>query len=127
MVSATLHAEPYQTIVSNGRNTLVVDTLKEGKGGQTGFKPHELLEGALAACTNLTVRIVAEKLGITVSGLRTEVVMSSTQPGATEFSLQVAMEGDMTDEQRRQLLKAVRLCPISKILSSPISIASEGC
>lgn len=125
MVSATLHANAYQTIVSNGSHALVVDTVKDGKGGRTGFNPHELLEAALAACTNLTLRVVAEKLGIAVSGLTTRVAMDTSQPGATAFCLHVAVEGDMTEEQRRQLLKSVRLCPVSRILLSPISIGGE--
>jgi putative redox protein len=116
----------YQTVVSNDANAIVVDTMKDGVGGASGFKPAELLEAALAACTNLTLRITAEKLGLPLSGLTTTVRMNPAKPGTTEFAVDVVLEGDMSEGQRQQLLKSVRLCPVTKILNSPISVVYSG-
>jgi putative redox protein len=122
MIIASMHTRRYQTVVANDMNAIVVDTNKYGCGGQTGFKPQELLEAALAACANLTLRVVAEKQGIPVAGLTTTVALDSSNPGVTQFAVKIAMEGDMDDARRQQLLKSVRLCPVSKIFASPISV-----
>ena len=123
MIIASMHPRRYQTIVASETNAIVVDTSKDGIGGHTGFKPQELLEAALASCANLTLRVVAEKLGIPVAVLTTTVELDSSKPGKPEFTVQIALEGDMDDAQRQQLLKSVRLCPVSKIFASPISVA----
>ncbi|MBS1190869.1 MAG: OsmC family protein [Rhodocyclaceae bacterium] len=122
MVTASMHGKPYQTVVSNGSKAIVVDTRKDGVGGYTGFKPHELLEGALAACTNLTIRITAEKLGIPIAGLNTVAELDSSNPDHTAFLLQIDIVGDLSEAQRDRLLQSIRLCPVSKMLSAPISI-----
>jgi len=123
MINASMHSRRYQTIVANETNAIVVDTNKDGLGGHKGFKPQELLEAALASCTNLTLRVVAEKLGIPIDGLTSTVAMDSSKPGVTEFSVKIEVAGDMDEAQRQQLLKSVRLCPVSKIFAAPISVS----
>jgi putative redox protein len=120
-----MHDQKYQTVVCSPLAAIVADTEKNGVGGAAGFRPHELLEAALAACTNLTLRISAEKLGIALAGLNTVVEMDSTRPDVTNFLLKVEIAGDLSDEQKRQLLKSVRLCPVSKIFSRPIAVVYD--
>jgi putative redox protein len=126
MISASMHSTPYQTLVSNGRNALVADTKKEDIGGHTGFKPQELLEAALAACTNLTLRIASEKLGIPVTGIETTAHTDTATRGLTRFVLNIDLQGDLSEAQRSQLLKSARLCPVSQMLSGSISIVAPG-
>lgn len=126
MISASMHSTPYQTVVSNGTNALLADTKKENIGGHTGFKPQELLEAALAACTNLTLRIAAEKLGIPLTHMATTVDTDTATPGLSRFILSIDLQGEMSEAQRLQLLKSIRLCPVSKIFSHPISIVGPG-
>src|SRR5689334_21670728 len=104
-----MHDQKYHTVVCSPLTAIVEDTEKNGAGGSAGFRPHELLEAALAACTNLTLRLSAEKLGIDLAGLKTVVEMDSSRPDVTNFQLKVEIAGDLTAEQRRQLLKSVRL------------------
>jgi putative redox protein len=123
MIKASMHEQRYQTVVSSPINSLVVDTTKNDWGGTSGFKPHELLEAALAACVNLTLRISAERLGIPIAGLTTFVEMDGADSRQTDFSVQVEIDGELSEAQRQQLMKTTRLCPVSKILSAPISIS----
>lgn len=125
MITASMHDQKYQTVVCSPLGAIVADTEKNGVGGAAGFRPHELLEAALAACTNLTLRISAEKLGIALDGLKTVVEMDSSRPDITNFLLKVEIAGELSDQQKRQLLKAVRLCPVSRIFSQPIAVVHD--
>lgn len=126
MIKASMHGQRYQTVVSSANHSLVVDTAKNDWGGMSGFKPQELLEASLAACVNLTLRMAAEKLDIPVAGLTTFVDLDGSNPERTDFSVRIEIAGILDDEQRQQLLKSTRLCPVSRILSAPISIDYAG-
>lgn len=124
MITASMHPRPYQTVATNERHALIVDTLRADRGGQIGFKPLELLEAALATCTNLTVRIASEQLAIPVHDIVTTVETDTRIPGTTRFLMNITLGGDLSEAQHQQLLKSARLCPISKLLSSQISIVT---
>jgi putative redox protein len=58
---------------SNGQHHTAADNTPE-KGGQgAGFRPHELLEAALASCTNIRLRMYADNYRIHLVGVRTTV------------------------------------------------------
>jgi putative redox protein len=89
-------------------------------GDDAGFNPHELLEAALAACTVMTLDMYAQRKGI---ALKSEVeVKSVTQGGATRFTRQLKLTGDLTPEQRLRLVEIANACPIHKILKGQLSV-----
>jgi len=49
MVRTASTAARYGTTVTNGRVETTADTMKGSVGGFDGFRPHELLEAAVAA------------------------------------------------------------------------------
>lgn len=122
MITATLHETAYQTVVSNGTSAFVVDSEKDGRGGATGLRPPELLEAALAACVNLTLRISADKMGIPLRRLKTTVRMESDQ-ARTVLHLDVDMDDDLAPRERERLLDKLQLCPVSRVLGQPVVIA----
>lgn len=44
--------------ISNGRNSLLADEPKNVEGGELGLAPFELLQAALGACTNMTLKLL---------------------------------------------------------------------
>jgi putative redox protein len=51
----------------------------EFKGGQyNGFRPHELLESALASCINISIRMIAKKENIRLEKVETQVEIQKT-------------------------------------------------
>ena len=64
MIRANSTPENYLTTVSNGEFTLPADTTADKGGGGQGFRPHDLLEAALASCMNMSLRMAAQKAGI---------------------------------------------------------------
>lgn len=92
------------------------------KGGQdAGFSPKELLASALSACTNATVRMYAERKGWDLRNAIIDVELVE-ESGSTTFKRTLRFEGNLDNEQRKQLFRVANACPIHKILTSPISV-----
>jgi putative redox protein len=120
MIRATSELPRYQTRFSDGQHQGLADTTA-GKGGQhSGFRPHDLLEAALAACVNMSVRMYADHHGIPLSGATTTVSLDRANPDEVAFRYEVALEGDLTPEQRDRLLRAASACPVRRTLSKKI-------
>ena len=111
----------YVTIFSDGRNEAKSDTTLDKGGSGAGFRPHDLLEAALACCLNISVRIYADKHNIPLSGIKVGVSLDRSDPEQTVFEYQVELQGDLTDEQRRELMEQTKSCPVGQTLSRNIS------
>ncbi len=44
----------YKTIFTNGIHETCADTTADKGGGNAGFRPHDLMEAALASCLNMS-------------------------------------------------------------------------
>jgi putative redox protein len=116
MVKTTSNTARYQTAVTNGRTETSADTVKEGVGGTAGFRPHEILEAALASCMNITVRLKADELGLAIAAVRTEVSLDRTVPGKAVYKYSLQIEGQLTADERATLEEAASRCAVSQTL-----------
>jgi len=64
MICATSESIPFQTRFSDGEHEGLADTTADKGGGNSGFRPHDLLAAAVASCINMTVRMYAERHAI---------------------------------------------------------------
>lgn len=113
--AGTTHCE-----VTLDKGTLRVD-LDAAAGGGQHPSPHDLLDSALAACTTLTLELYIKRKGMAVSSVRVEVGHVQ-EGGVYRLSRQVAVSGDLSDEQRAALLRIAEACPVHKTLSGTIAI-----
>jgi len=126
MMRATNEEARYRTRVTDGEHELVADTTAD-KGGQgAGFRPHDLLEGALAACVAMTVRMYAESKGIGLKGVRVEVELDRSGTGAAVLRYRVELEGALSEEERARLRRAAAACPVRRTLERGLTFALEG-
>lgn len=125
MITTVSEAENFLTTFSNGERQAPADVITEFGGAGAGFRPHELLEAALATCVNVTVRMYAESHGIVIGEVRTRVEVDRSTPNETVFRYDVEMDG-ATPEERERLLRAVRACPVRKTLSQAIRFEGTG-
>jgi putative redox protein len=126
MAQAKAAPERYAATASNGRAELTANTLKNGVGGAEGFRPHELLESALAACMNMTVRMEADALGLTLRSVVTEVSIDRSEPGRAMFVWRLVIDGDVNDDNRRRLFDAAERCPVRQTLSRMLEFSSAS-
>lgn len=119
MITAQNVAPSTQTFVSNDRHSLAADTTPP-KGAGEGLRPHELLEAALASCTAITLRLVAEERGIRLERVDVKIEIDRANPERSVFRSRIEFGSDISDADRKTLLAAARLCPVRKTLSKSI-------
>jgi putative redox protein len=92
-----------------------------GDGGEgLGPNPHDLYDAALGACESLTVLLYAKRKGIPVENLVVTVErdQSEERTGIYRLHNKLKIGGNLTNEQRRELLSVASKCPVSKLMTS---------
>lgn len=110
----------YLTKFSDGTHEGLADTIPEKGGGGCGFRPHNLLEAALASCINMTVRMYADEHRLPLEQVTTKVSLNRRTEGVAHFSYQVEIAGDLDAQQKARLLEVAAKCPVRKTLSRKI-------
>ena len=112
--------EGYQSISTNGRHSIVGDEPVNSKGTDLGLSPSELVLSGLAMCKVGTVRYIARKnnweIGNVEATLEQEVKRDSSGT-RTVVKVNLKIEGDITEEQRAELLKQADNCYIHRLLN----------
>jgi uncharacterized OsmC-like protein len=113
-------------VESNGRVEATADTVKGGAGSLDGFRPHELLEAAVASCMNIGVRLRADDLGCGPIEVATEVSLDRSQPARATFRCRVRVDGSVSDETRALLEQAAFDCAVGQTLRREIVLLRDG-
>ena len=129
MITSTSLPEKYLTRFTDGAYEALADTTPEHGGRSGGFRPHALLEAALANCLCMVVRIAADKRGIPLGGVRVRVDLKregTGETGESVFTYAIELDGDLSEAQRATLLRAAQGCPIKKTLSQKVVFRPAG-
>jgi putative redox protein len=106
--------------VDFGSTNTEVDIDAAAGGSDALPHPHDLLDGALAACTTLTLQLYAKHKKFDIQDIRTTV--SHTTEGGFKMKRTVHITGTLTDEIKASLLRIANNCPIHKTLTGEIAI-----
>jgi putative redox protein len=120
VIYATSEPTRYQTRFSDGEHHGTSDATVDKGGTHSGFRPHDLLEAALASCVNMAVRMFADNHAIPLGSVTTKVSVDRTDPDEVLFRYEVGLDGELTPEQRDKLLHAASACPVRRTLSKRI-------
>lgn len=120
MIHAKTDGESYRTRFGNGQHECFADTTPDKGGQNAGFRPHDLLEAALACCVTMTAQMFAKKNKIPLRAVHTTVRLNRESANETMFEVQAEFDGDLTSEQIQRLRTAIQNCPVRKTLSRPI-------
>lgn len=124
MITAVSKEPNYQVSFTDGVHSALADTIEDKGGGNSGFRPHDLLEAALATCLTMWLKMYASNHGYNVTDVKTNVSIDRSQPDETIFNYSIEISGDVTDDERKKLLQVAKTCAVHKTLSKKISFTS---
>ncbi len=128
MITAASGQTPYKTRFFSADHSAYADTSHDKGGDGAGFRPHELLEAALATCVNMHVRMYAANHNIALETVIATVSLDRGDPAAAIFTYSLELAGDLSTEEKQKLLRVAESCPVRQTLSrTPLFKGSSPC
>jgi len=117
-ITRDLSAPMRHRVQVRGHEFTVDMSAAEG-GEDAGPDPHDLYDAALGACKALTVLWYAKRKGLPLTDIEVVVERDNSQERAGVYGLHAALElgGDLTPQQRDQLLAVAARCPVHKLMT----------
>ncbi|NNE10583.1 MAG: OsmC family protein [Gemmatimonadetes bacterium] len=126
----------YTQAITAGRHRILADEPLHVGGGDQGMTPYDLLLAALGTCTSMTLRLYADRkqwplTGVSVSLQHGHVYANdcaeceSSEGKVDRIERVLAVEGDLTEEQRARLLEIANKCPVHRTLLSETVIPTR--
>jgi putative redox protein len=118
MIEATALPSAWQVRFRAGGNEGRADTVKDGIGGASGMRPHELLEAALATCMTISARMALADMGLTRGEVRVRVHLER-EPSATRFRYELILDPAL-EPHRSAVMERVERSPVRDTLSKQL-------
>lgn len=126
----------FTTAVSAGGHEFTADEPVDFGGNDLGPTPYDLLLAALGSCTSMTLRLYAKRRGYPLDQVDVRLEHDrvhaddcadcmSTSGYVTRIRRWITLTGDLTDEQKADLMRVADRCPVHKTLVAEIVIESE--
>ena len=126
----------FRSDVRLGDHRLVADEPRSVGGTNLGPTPYDLLSGALATCTSMTLRMYADHKNLDLESATVRVehdrvhaedcVDCETADGKIdEFRRTISLEGDLTSAQKKRMLEIADRCPVHRTLHGEIKVRSK--
>ena len=115
----------FTTHISNGNHSLIADEPKSVGGDDLGFSPFELLQAALGACTNMTLKLYAERKKWDLKEVYTHLSFIRDTVDSQRIEIitkKIELEGNLTEEQKERLIEIAAKCPVNKTLLAGVKI-----
>jgi len=116
----------YQVEARVNGSAILMDEPVSAGGLGSGPNPYDLLAAALGACTTMTIRLYADHKHWPLKHVETAVRHSRTGLNAKDhFTLDIALEGDLTPEQRARIMEIAERCPVHLTLTRGSEVAAR--
>jgi putative redox protein len=124
MITAKSTGPKYQVSFTDGLHECVSDASEDKGGCSSGFRPHDLLEAALATCLNIWLSIYADNHDIPVSDIQTTVSLDRSRPNEVIFNFSITISGALSSSEKQKLVSVAKTCPIHKTLTKKLTLKS---
>lgn len=106
--------------ITIGEHQLHTDVPAALGGTDSAPDPHDLHDAALGSCKALTLMIYARQRGLPLESVDVRVNRDDSQErqGIYRLAVELDLHGDLSDEQRQQLLRIADKCPVHKLMTS---------
>lgn len=120
MIVVENRAGATKSLVAANQFVTEADTTPPAGRGD-GFRPHELLEAALASCTAITLRMIADQRALNLDSITVSVEVDRSNADETVFQTKINLMGHLSDDERELLVRSARTCPVRKTLSKQLT------
>lgn len=125
---ATIGQDRYKTKITSRNHEVLADEPLDKDGTDLGMAPHEYLAASLASCTTITLRMYADRKEWQVESIVVEVHLTVQEQEEGDpiyhFDKKIKLNGNLDEKQRKRMMQISEKCPVHKILSGQITIAS---
>lgn len=111
--------EGYQTVITNGKHSILADEPLKGGGSDLGFSPTDLLLSSLGMCKVATVRHIARRNNWVIGDVKAELSHETKRGDGglkTNIKVNLIIEGDLTQEQKAELIKQADKCYVHRMI-----------
>lgn len=117
----------FQVNVRAGGVSFLADEPTDVGGLGSGPTPYDLLSAGLGACTAMTLRLYARRKGWPLERVRVCVghARAVTRQPSDAFLRDVAIEGNLTSEQRARLIEIANRCPVHRTLEQGATVQTR--
>lgn len=120
--------EGYQSLITNGKHSIIGDEPIASKGTDLGLGPTELVLAGLAMCKVTSVRYIARKNGWKIGNVDATLSQEvNRDPNGlkTNVKVQIDIEGEITEDQKAELLKQADNCYVHRMLKGEWNIVRQ--
>ncbi|MEO1136518.1 MAG: alpha/beta fold hydrolase [Pseudomonadota bacterium] len=126
-LARTIEGEPLAVALSIDGHPMVLDASVEDGGHNLGPNPTRTLEGALAACGVMTIRMYARRKGWDVQSAQIRIHRAKAEDAHAPRVLEkeLTITGDLDDAQRNRLLEIADKCPVHRMITGEVTVNSR--
>ena len=122
-----IDGEPLAVALSVDGYPRIIDASKADGGSDLGPNPTRTLEGSLAACGAMTMKMYARRKGWDLQTVDIRVTRAESEDAHAPRTLDkaVKMTGNLDDAQRARLLEIADKCPVHRMLTEQVTVQSR--
>ncbi|MGO4890924.1 OsmC family protein [Flavobacterium sp. W21_SRS_FM6] len=110
----------FRQTISINHHTVISDVAVALGGDDSGPDPHDLYDASLASCKAITLLMYAKRKQIPLLSVDVEIERDNSREtqGVYVLNVQLILNGEISDEQRKTLEAIADKCPIHKLMTA---------